>query len=98
MVDFIGLSEQEILNYFYQETTVQTLFGETTTKIKKLENTAQKAAELYVRQLKTVWKHVSKPMVMKNKMNSIMYHFIFASNNSNGLKIANEIMKEKPIQ
>ncbi len=89
---FLGITENEIIAYFYKQKTESTLFGEDT-KILKESNATEKAAELYVERLKTVWKVVSKPFPMKvPDKNIVLYHFIFASNNASGLKIANEII------
>jgi three-Cys-motif partner protein len=89
---FLGMSENEVKNYFYKETIENTLFGEDT-KILKESNAAERAAALYVERLKTIWKVVSKPFPMKvPDKNTVLYHFIFASNNHTGLKIANDII------
>ena len=45
--------------------------------------------DVYKRQ---VWKNVSNPLILKNSKNNPIFHLIFASNNSTGLKIANYII------
>jgi hypothetical protein len=70
------------------------LFG-VETIIEKEKNTVHKAGELYKERLNTVFKFVSEPFVMKNSTNSIMYHFMMATNNPTALKIANEVIKPK---
>lgn len=89
---FLGLPRDEILTYFYSEKTVNTLFGDETS-VNKEKSTIQKVGNLYAQRLKTVFKYVSDSFIMRNSNNSIMYHFMMATNNANALKIANEVIK-----
>ncbi|MET3535064.1 three-Cys-motif partner protein TcmP [Chryseobacterium limigenitum] len=89
---FLGMNKEEILSYFYQESKVLTLFGEETVMTK--ENAINKSAELYKDKLKSLFKFVSEPYVLKNKMNSVMFHFYMASNNQTAVRIANQIIKK----
>jgi len=89
---FLGLTEQEIKNYFYEERTEQTLFGEMTRTQKKSE-AIDKAAKLYKNRLSQVFKYVTDPLELKNEKNSVMYHYLFASNNKTAAKIAKDIIK-----
>lgn len=91
---FLGLSQVEIKNHFYKSQSVNTLFG-LQTIIEKERDTVNKAGELYRQRLNTVFKFVSDSFVMKNTTNSIMYHFMMATNNPNALKIANDVIKPK---
>ena len=91
---FLGLSKEEILNHFYKEAKRLTLFGEETL-FEKEKNAIQKAGILYSERLKTVFAFVSELFVMKNSTNSIMYHFMMATNNATALKIANDVIKPK---
>lgn len=91
--NFLGMTKEDILPYFYQEKVVYTLFGEET-KISKEDNAIEKSAQLYEDRLKSLFKFVSKPYILKNKMNSIMFHFFMASNNRHAVKIANDITKK----
>jgi three-Cys-motif partner protein len=91
---FLGLSQEEIKNHFYKKKEQTTLFG-VETIIEKEKNTVHKAGELYKERLNTIFKFVSEPFVMKNSTNSIMYHFMMATNNPTALKIANEVIKPK---
>lgn len=88
---FLGISGEEIKEYFYQERTTHTLFGEER-HVEKEAGAAHKAAELYVRQLKKIWKHASEPLPLRNSTNSIMYHFVLATNSHVGLRIGNDII------
>jgi hypothetical protein len=78
--DFLGLTKVQIKNHFYKEQKVDTLFGSETV-IKKEKEAVNKAGDLYRERLKTVFKFVSDSFVMRNSMNSIMYHFMMATNN-----------------
>ncbi|UPQ76298.1 three-Cys-motif partner protein TcmP [Chryseobacterium nepalense] len=90
---FLGMTREEILPYFYQESTIYTLFGEVK-QIKKENNAIEKAAKLYEERLNKLFKFVSKPYVLKNKNNSIMFHFFMASDTRVAVNIANSIIKK----
>ncbi len=92
--NFLGLPRQDIKAHFYKKEITNTLFGEEV-KINKEKGTILKAGDLYKKRLSTVFKFVSDPFVMRNSTNSIMYHFMMATNNFNALKIANEVIKPK---
>jgi three-Cys-motif partner protein len=91
---FLGLDKEYILNHFYKEKKRLTLFGEETS-MEKEQNAIEKSGVLYQERLKTVFKFVSDSFVMKNSTNSIMYHFMMATNNAAALKIANDVIKPK---
>lgn len=91
---FLGLSKDIILNHFYKESKRLTLFGEET-KIEKEQNAINKAGALYKERLNTVFKFVSESFVMKNSTNSILYHFMMATNNKAALTISNDVIKPK---
>lgn len=91
---FFGLSKQEIENIFYKSYTDETLFGQVTSS-KKIKYPIDKIVDIYIRQLSTIWKHVTKtPLILKNSKNCSIFHFLFASNNLKGLKIASEIIEK----
>lgn len=92
--NFLGYSRDEIMKHFYKSMTLQTLFGEET-NIQKEKDAALLACELYTRKLKQVFSDVSKPYVMRNSQNSIMYHFMMATNNKTAIKIANDVIEPK---
>lgn len=79
---------------FYLILKRQTLFGKET-NIQKEKDAALLAGELYARKLKQVFSDVSKPYVMRNSQNSIMYHFMMAANNKTAIKIANAVIEPK---
>jgi three-Cys-motif partner protein len=91
---FLGLKKEVILNHFYKESKRLTLFGEETI-VEKEQNAIQKAGILYKERLNTIFKFVSESFVMRNSTNSIMYHFMMATNNASALKIANDVIKPK---
>ena len=88
---FLGISKDEIIEYFYKEKTIKTLFGEETSTNKE-KKAIEKSAQLYQDRLKTLFKYVSKPYILKNTTNSVMFHFLMATNNKNAVKIADEIV------
>ena len=92
---FFGMNIDEIKQFFYETKIENTLFGEELT-FNKLPNTVQRIAELYVSRLKQIFKHVSeKPLVLYNTRGVPIFHFVFASNNDNAVKIANHIVGNK---
>lgn len=87
-----GLEEEKLKEFFYCTTSQQLLF-ENQSEIKKVNSAIEKCADLYIRQLKTIWKHVTpKPLVLFNTRNVPIYHFVFASNNKTALTIAKDII------
>ena len=95
LCSFFGMPEDEIRKEFYVENVYNTIFGEVT-KIEKKREPIRKIADLYIKKMKGIWKHVSnEPLIMKNSKNIEIFHFVFASNNSAGLKIANDIIGNK---
>lgn len=64
--------------------------------IEKVNEPITKIAELYIKQLKTIFKYVTtKPMVLYNSRNTPIFHFAFASNNETAKNIAAQIIKKK---
>ena len=95
---FFGKDEDFLRDYFYTISQEQTFFGEIE-KIKKVEKPIQKIAELYIKQLKEIFKYVTpEPMVLYNSRNTPIFHFACASNSSVAVKIANEIISKKQGQ
>ncbi len=90
---FLGMGRQEIKEYFYNERVELTLFGEEL-KITKEDKAINKSAELYSERLNTLFKFVSKPYILRNASNSMMFHFLMASNNKSAVGIANDIVSK----
>lgn len=94
---FFGLSIKEIKEIFYRENTSHTLFGKET-NVHKIEGSIAKIIEIYITQLKSIWKYVTEePLVLLNRKNCPIFHFIFASNNYNAIKIASQIIDRKNL-
>jgi len=90
---FLGMDKDSIKNHFYTESVVPTLFGDEVV-INKETKTIEKSAELYHKRLKTLFDFVSKPYILRNSTNSIMFHLFMVSNNKTAVKIANEIINK----
>ena len=92
---FFGKNEEFLKGYFYTKSQEKTFFGEIE-KVRKVEKPIQKIAELYIKQLKSIFKYVTpEPLVLYNSRNTPIFHFACASNNSTAIKIANEIINKK---
>lgn len=90
---FLGLSEKEIKTMFYKQEVKPTLFGEEET-ITKVAKPIEKIAKIYAARMKTIWKYVTEePLRLDNRNGVPIFHFVFASNNPNALKIAKQIIK-----
>jgi hypothetical protein len=62
----------------------------------KINNSIDKISEIYVNQLKKIFKHVTEnPLVLKNSKNVAIYHFVFGSNNKTACNIASQIIEKK---
>lgn len=90
---FLGMEKNEILDYFYSQTVVPTLFGDEIVTTKE-DKAIEKSAKLYQERLNQLFEYVSNPYILKNKSNSIMFHFYMASNNQKAIKVANDITKK----
>ena len=90
---FFGLDKDEIIKYFYQKKKYTSLFGETEI-IRKISSPIEKIADLYTLRLKTIWKFVTeKPLRLENSRGVPIFHFVFASNHPDAVKIAKQIIK-----
>ena len=92
---FFGLNEEEIKQAFYTEVKEPSLFGEDNVKSVKMERPIQRIAELYVQQLKGVFPYVTNPLVLESSKGRPLFHFVFASKNATGKKIAQYIINKK---
>ena len=90
-----GMSIDEIQKYFYQQVTEPCLFGEIVRQQKR-DNTIHRIAQLYLNLLSKEFSYVIKqPLVLTNSTNCPIFHFVFASHNQTGVKIASEIVTKK---
>lgn len=93
---FFGLSEDEIRKEFYKTDVAHTLFGGEEEIVTKVVNPIGHIMTLYIRQLKTIWKHVTdQPLRLDNRNGRPLFHLVFASNNATALKIAKQIITIK---
>ncbi len=89
---FFGLSKDEIKDMFYKTELKETLFGAEEV-VQKVNKPIEKIAEFYTQRLKTIWKFVTeKPLRLENTRGVPIFHFVFASNNPTGVKIASQII------
>lgn len=92
-----GMPIGDIQSYFYMQVKERSLFGDITRQQKR-DNTINRIAKLYLDLLSKEFSHViSDPLVLRNSMNCPIFHFIFASHNRTGVKIASEIVGKKNI-
>ncbi len=92
---FFGLPEDEIRQRFYVKTGQGDLFSEYTEHIAKVSAPIEKIAALYVERLQTIWKYVTpKPLVLKNRQGTPIFHFVFASNIPAAVNIAKDIIQK----
>jgi three-Cys-motif partner protein len=91
---FFGLTEEEIRKEFYLTEATPTLFGDEEV-VKKVLNPIEKIAQLYAKRLNNIWEFVTpKPLRLDNTRGTPIFHFVFASNNVNARKIANQILEK----
>lgn len=82
------------INQIYQESPVTQLdlFGNSSEPLVSRDTIqAEWLASLYTEQLKLLFKYVSRPVLMKNSTNSVLYALCLASHNEKAIKITNEI-------
>ena len=92
---FFGLPVEEIEAIFYKDISEETLFG-SVEGIQKITDPISKILEIYIRQLKTIWRFVTEsPLILRNSKNTPIFHLLFASNNKTALKIASEIVEKE---
>ena len=93
LVSFFGLSEEAIRGEFYKNTGQLDFFGGGSPS-KKIEDAIHHTADLYIRQLKSIWTYVTEiPLILRNSRNSPIFYFIFASNNKTAKRIAGQIIE-----
>lgn len=93
---FFGLSEREIKAEFYKPGATTSLFETEDESLTKIVNPIEHIMNLYIRQLKTVWTHVTEHSLrLDNTKGRPLFHLVFASNNATGLRIAKDIITSK---
>lgn len=92
--EFFGMTEEQIRKQFYKSEITLNLFGEEENIIHKVLDPINHIARIYKDNLKTVWEHVTEvPLRLDNSVGTPIFHFVFASNNKNAVKIAQEVIK-----
>ena len=95
MENTFGMSIDDIQKYFYQQVSEPGLFGDIVRQQKR-DNTIHRIAQLYLDLLGKEFSYVIKqPLVLTNSTNCPIFHFVFASHNQTGVKIASEIVTKK---
>lgn len=93
---FFGMGEEELREWFYEHKQETDLFGEQQEWYEKKNNPIQRIAELYIERLGELFPYVtSEPLVMRNKNNVPIYHFVCASFNQTAVKIAQQIITKR---
>lgn len=92
--NFFGITKELILKCTYTEYIEADLFGNTKTVLRKNDKGVKEIQRLYSERLKTIFKYVSSPYVMRNSHNFTMFHLFLASNNNSAVEIANDIVKK----
>lgn len=93
---FFGLTEEEIKREFYQTEQKLNLFGEEDEVVTKVIKPINHIMRLYIKQLKTLWKHVTEePLRLDNTKGRPLFHLVFASNEPVAIKIAKDIIRTK---
>lgn len=91
---FLGMTEEDIMSYFYKPALQQNLFG--FTEFEKEKNSIQKLHDLYVNRIKeNIFKYVTEPKVLRDNKGRILFHFFMATNNEIALRIANSVVSPK---
>lgn len=95
MVRFFGMSEEDIKQRFYNRKVEPSLFGDIEV-VEKRADSIRLIAELYVERLGELFPFVTPdPLVMKNKHNVPIFHFVCASFNQTAVKIAQQIITKR---
>lgn len=92
---FLGISHEEIKDHFYSELSQASLFGDIETRLIKQSNAIRRLHDLYVERLGSIFKFITEPYVLRNKSNSVMFHFFMATNNQIAKRIADSVIKPK---
>jgi three-Cys-motif partner protein len=83
------------INQIYREPASNqlSLFGQSESTLSRETIQAEWLSLLYTKQLGDLFEYVSKPVLMRNSTNSVLYALCLASHNQTAIKITNEIFK-----
>jgi three-Cys-motif partner protein len=89
------MGNTEWIHQIYSESpsTQLNLFGQSESTISREKIPAEWLSLLYTEQLKELFRYVSKPVLMRNSTNSVLYALCLASHNATAIKITNDIFK-----
>ena len=93
---FFGMSKEDIHDWFYKPRQEMNLFGEIQLWYEKKDNPIQRIADLFCERLGELFKFVTnEPLVMRNRNNVPIFHFVCASNNETAVRIASDIIDKR---
>lgn len=96
LVKFFGMSEEDIKKWFYVHREETTLFGDVKDVVIKKSKPIELIAELFVNRLGELFPYVTpEPLVMRNRNNVPIFHFICASFSPTAVKIAQQIINKR---
>lgn len=94
--EFFGMTKSDIHDWFYERRQEVDLFGETQEWYEKKDNPIQRIADLFCERLGELFKYVTpEPLVMRNRNNVPIFHFVCASNNQTAVRIASDIIDKR---
>jgi three-Cys-motif partner protein len=79
------------IDQVYQPPVQLSLFADQEPALSRETIRAEWLASLYAEQLRSLFPHVSRPVLMKNSTNSVLYTLCLASHNQTATKITNDI-------
>ncbi|MBW4613558.1 MAG: three-Cys-motif partner protein TcmP [Desmonostoc vinosum HA7617-LM4] len=79
------------IDQIYQPPVQLSLFADQEPALSRETIRSEWLASLYAQQLRSLFPHVSKPVLMKNSTNSVLYALCLASHNPTAAKITNDI-------
>lgn len=96
LTKFFDLNEEQLKTHFYDVHVERNLFGEEEEIVQKRDHSIQLIADLYVERLGELFPYVTlEPLVMRNRNNVPIYHFVCASFSQTAIHIAQEIIDKR---
>ncbi|MGM0587376.1 MAG: three-Cys-motif partner protein TcmP [Bacteroidota bacterium] len=89
----LGVTENEILKTFYEKEPQEDLFKKERDE-KKIKNAYDTILKLYKKKLQEIWTYTSRAYEIRNSRNSLMFHFLLATDNKSAVKIADDIVNK----
>jgi three-Cys-motif partner protein len=85
------MGETDWITQIYQPPAQLSLFAEQEPALTRETIRAEWLAGLYVEQLRSIFPHVSRPVLMRNSTNAVLYALCIASHNQTAVRITNDI-------